>query len=80
MVCPCADPEEVTGGPDPPWKITKIRGFLALLTRSPKITKPALNVGPSSAHMKNAILMVFLWWGQCVKQSCLNDYFSISIS
>ena len=27
-----------------------------------KATKPAFNVGPSSAHQRNAILMAFHWW------------------
>ena len=32
---PCADPEGGTGGLDPPWKITKIYGSLAIRVRIP---------------------------------------------
>ena len=32
---PYADPEGKTGGPDHPWKITKISGFLTILVRIP---------------------------------------------
>ena len=57
---PCADPEG-TGGPDPlPPKNHKNIEFLSNTrwTGSPEIlktTKPAFNVGPSSARQRNAI-------------------------
>ena len=47
------------GGPDPPpLKNHKIKGFLVILVWTPenhKATKPAFNVGPSSARQRNAI-------------------------
>ena len=54
----CADPEGVDRGPDP-MKNHKNIGFLSNTGRDPmenhKATKPAFNVGPSSARQRNAI-------------------------
>ena len=55
-----ADPEGGTGGPDPhPIKNHKNIGFLCNTRPDPlknyKATKPAFNVGPSSARQRNAI-------------------------
>ena len=48
-----------TGGPDPPPENHKNIGFLCNTGPDPlkfhKATKPAFNVGPSSAHQRNAI-------------------------
>ena len=53
---PYADPEGVTGGPDPiP---------LAILIRTPrnhKASKSTFNFGPSTARQRNAVLMGFRW-------------------
>ena len=56
----CADPEGVTGGPDPPLENEmKDRGFLsAILVHA---TKSALNPGPSSARQRDTISMEFRW-------------------
>ena len=51
-------------GPPAPLKNHKNIGFLSNTGRIPeKATKPAFNVGPSSACQRNAISMVFRWWG-----------------
>ena len=42
--------------PPPPWKITDPDPL-----KNHKATKPAFNVGPSSARQRNAILMSFRW-------------------
>ena len=60
LVIAGADPEGETGGPDPPLlKNHKIIGFLSNTgldsAKNHKATKPAFNVGPSSAHQQNAI-------------------------
>ena len=56
--CPCVDPEGGTGGRDPPEKSQYI-GFLSNSGPDPlknyKATKPAFNVGPTSARQQNAI-------------------------
>ena len=50
-----------TGGPypPPPWKNTKILGFLAITVpdhlENRNATKPAFNVGPTSFRQRNAI-------------------------
>ena len=53
------------GGLDPPEKLQNI-GFLCNTGPDPlknhKATKPAFNVGPSSARQRNAISMAFLKW------------------
>ena len=53
-----ANPEEGTGGPDPPLKNHK-KGFLSNTGPDPlknhRATKPAFNVGPSKARQRNAI-------------------------
>ena len=56
----CADPERETGGPvPPPLKNHKNIGFLSNTSPDPlknhKATKPAFNVGSSSARQRNAI-------------------------
>ena len=55
---PCADQEGGTGGPDPPEKSQNI-GFLSNTgpdhLKNQKATKPAFNVGPTSARQRNAI-------------------------
>ena len=63
-----ADPKVVTVGldpPPPPQKITKNIGFLCNTCpdylKNHKATKPAFNVGPSSARQRNAISMAFRW-------------------
>ena len=65
----CADPEGGGGGsgpgPPPPEKTHKNIGFPSNTgPNSIKIntaTKPAFNVGPSSARQRDAILMAFRW-------------------
>ena len=57
---PWADSEGGTGGPDlPPLKNHKYIGFLNNICsntlKNHKATKPAFNVGPSSAPQQNAI-------------------------
>ena len=50
--------------PPPPEKSQKYRVSLQYWSGSPenhKTTEPAFNVGPSSAHQRNAILMAFRW-------------------
>ena len=51
--------------PPPPQKITKNIGFLCNTCpdylKNHKATKPAFNVGPSSARQRNAISMAFRW-------------------
>ena len=51
-------------GPDPPYCLKNI-GFLCKTCADPlknhKATKPAFNVGPSSALQRNAISMSFRW-------------------
>ena len=53
-----------TRGLDPPEKSQNI-GFLNNTGPDPlknhKATKSAFNIGPSTAHMRNAILMAFHW-------------------
>ena len=53
-----------TGGLDPPEKSHNI-GFLCNTGPDPlknhKATKPAFNVGPASAHQRNANIMAFRW-------------------
>ena len=62
--CTCADPERggEPGGLPPPLKNHKNIGFLSNacpdLLKNYKATKPAFNVGPSSAGQQNAIR----WW------------------
>ena len=61
---PWADPEGGgTGGPDPPLKNHKNIGFLCNTGLDPlknhKATKPAFNVGPSSARQRNIVSMAF---------------------
>ena len=63
----CADPEG-GGGQEvqtPALKIHNDIGFLSNAGPDPlknhKATKPAFNVGPSSARQQNAIEMVFCW-------------------
>ena len=55
----CADPER-------PLKNQKNIGFLSITGSDPqknhKATKPAFNVGPSSARQQSAIYMAFCWW------------------
>ena len=55
----CADSDGGTGGPDPPLKNHKNIWFLCNTDPDPqknhKATKPAFNVGPSSARQQNAI-------------------------
>ena len=51
-------------GPDPPEKSQKYRVFCKSgpdPLKNHKATKPAFNVGPSSAHQQNAISMAFHW-------------------
>ena len=52
-------------GPDPPPRKFTKTGFLCNTGPDPlkdyKATKPAFNVGPSSAHQRNAISKVFRW-------------------
>ena len=58
-----ADPEG-TGDSDLPEKSQKYRVSLQYWSGSPenhKATKPAFNVGPSSARQQNAISMAFCW-------------------
>ena len=54
-----------TGGPDPPLKNHKNIGFLCNTCLDPlknhKATKPAFNVGPSSACQGNAISRAICW-------------------
>ena len=53
-----------TGGPDPPEKSQKYRVSFNTgpdFLKNYKATKPAFNVGPSSARQGNAILMAFCW-------------------
>ena len=63
MVISSADPEGGTGGPDPPLKNHKNIGFLSNTGPDPlknhKATKPAFNVGSSSAGQRNTISMGF---------------------
>ena len=53
------------GGRDPSWKITKNIGLLNNICsdtlKNHKATKPAFNVGPSSARQRNATSMAFPW-------------------
>ena len=65
---PCADPEGVQGVRTPlppPGKSQKNIEFLSNTGPDPlknhKVTKPALNVGPSSARQRSAIYMAFRW-------------------
>ena len=62
MLETCVDPEVGTGGLDPP-VVLKAIGFLSNTGLRPlenlKATKPAINIGPSSARQGNAIQMVF---------------------
>ena len=64
----CADPEGVTGGSGPPLKNHKNIGCLSNTGLDPlknhKFTKPAFNVGTSSACQRNAILNGVLLAGQ----------------
>ena len=57
-----ADPEggDRGSGP-PPEKSQKYRVPLQYWSGNHKATKPAFNVGPSSACQRNAISMVFRW-------------------
>ena len=58
---------EGTGGPDPPppMKNHKNIGFFTntgpVPLKTHKATKPAFDVGPSSARQRNAIAMAFRW-------------------
>ena len=47
-----------TGDPEPPEKSQKCR-FLSNTGPDPLATKPAINVGPSSARQRNAMYMAF---------------------
>ena len=61
-----AGPERGQGsGPPPPMKNHKNIGFLTnagpVPLKTHKATKPAFDVGPSSARQRNAIAMAFRW-------------------
>ena len=76
-----------TGGPDP-LKNHKNIGFLCNTDQDPlknrNATKPAFNVGPSSARQRNAISMAFRWraddgpfiavFGSSIPSSTENNY------
>ena len=63
-LCSCADPEWGGGSPDPAEKSQKYSVSQQNWSGSHenhKTTKPAFNVGPSSARQRNAIKMAFRW-------------------
>ena len=62
-------------GPGPPLENHKNIGFLSPdPLKNHKATKPAFNVGPSSARQRNAFLMAFRWRadGGPLKNSCFS--------